>query len=182
MKGHLFYTFLVIFAATAVVTLLGVSGYLTIAEGYLTPLMTAFLVELAAAVVAIFRKASFFEDEGKASREELERVTRKHSEALEQLKNCASTENLLREDIKGLQKDKQKLEQRLEKLDSTRLGIMAILGSTSQDRLGLLRELHLQSDSPEGRLAMSVVGKLVDEGKIEQDPMQPSGYYRLKRS
>lgn len=60
MKTHLFYTFLVIFAATAVITLLGVTNVITIREGYLTGLVTAFLIELAGAVIAIFKSANFF--------------------------------------------------------------------------------------------------------------------------
>ena len=63
MKTHLFYTFLVIFAATSVVTLLGVTSVITIREGYLTALVSAFLIELAGAVIAIFKSADFFASE-----------------------------------------------------------------------------------------------------------------------
>ena len=63
MKTHLFYTFLVIFAATAVVTLLGVTGVIAIQDGYLTALVGAFLIELAGAVIAIFKGADFFASE-----------------------------------------------------------------------------------------------------------------------
>jgi hypothetical protein len=62
MKKHLFYTFLVIFGATAVVALLGVTGVIGIQEGYLTPLVAAFLIELGGAVIAIFKGANFFEE------------------------------------------------------------------------------------------------------------------------
>ena len=60
MKVHLFYTLLVIFAATALVTLLGITGVVHIADGYLTALVTAFLIESAGAVLALFRRAEFF--------------------------------------------------------------------------------------------------------------------------
>ena len=60
MKAHLFYTFLVIFAATAVVTLLGVTGVIAIQDRYLATLMGAFLIELTGAVIAIFKGANFF--------------------------------------------------------------------------------------------------------------------------
>jgi hypothetical protein len=60
MKAHLFYTFLFIFAATALITLLGVTGVVPIQEGYLTALVAAFLIELAGAVIAIFKGADFF--------------------------------------------------------------------------------------------------------------------------
>jgi hypothetical protein len=63
VKAHLFYTFLVIFAATSVVTLLGVTSVLTIRDGYLTALVSAFLIELAGAVIAIFKGADFFASE-----------------------------------------------------------------------------------------------------------------------
>src|SRR5215213_7718800 len=60
MKTALFYTFLVIFAVTTIITLLGIINVLQIREGYLTALVTAFLVELSGAVIAIFRSADFF--------------------------------------------------------------------------------------------------------------------------
>jgi len=63
LKAHLFYTFLVIFAATSVITLLGVTSVITIREGYLTALISAFLIELAGAVIAIFKGADFFASE-----------------------------------------------------------------------------------------------------------------------
>jgi hypothetical protein len=63
LKTHLFYTFLAIFAATSVVTLLGVTNVIPIHGGYLTALVTAFLLELAGAVIAIFKSANFFASE-----------------------------------------------------------------------------------------------------------------------
>jgi hypothetical protein len=63
LKTHLFYTFLVIFAATSVVTLLGVTNVIAIREGYLTGLVSAFLIELAGAVIAIFKTSDFFGSE-----------------------------------------------------------------------------------------------------------------------
>jgi hypothetical protein len=56
----LFYTFLAIFAATAIVTLLGVIGIVTIQGAQLNALLGAFLLELAGAVVVLFRGAPFF--------------------------------------------------------------------------------------------------------------------------
>jgi len=56
----LYYVFLIIFAATSVVTLLGVVGKLSIDQGNLTLLLSAFLIELAGAVIALFRGAPFF--------------------------------------------------------------------------------------------------------------------------
>lgn len=56
----LFYTFLVIFAATAIVTLLGVVKALPIEQENLRWLLGAFLIELTGAVIALFRGAPFF--------------------------------------------------------------------------------------------------------------------------
>ncbi|MGH9427696.1 MAG: hypothetical protein ACRD2L_15505, partial [Terriglobia bacterium] len=63
MKVHLFYAFLAIFAATSIITLLGVTNVIPIREGYLTALVGAFLIELAGAVIAIFKSANFFASE-----------------------------------------------------------------------------------------------------------------------
>ena len=69
MKRHLFYTFLWIFGITSLVTLLGVVGVIKIADGYLWALLSAFLVESAGAVVAIFKRADFLIDD--APRDEI---------------------------------------------------------------------------------------------------------------
>lgn len=63
MKTHLFYLFLAIYVITVALTLLGITGVLPIKDGYLMPLVTAFLIELAGAVVTIFRSADFFSSE-----------------------------------------------------------------------------------------------------------------------
>jgi hypothetical protein len=56
----LFYTFLVVFALTALVTLLGVVGVVSIDPSHLKLLLGAFLIELAGAVITLFRGAPFF--------------------------------------------------------------------------------------------------------------------------
>jgi hypothetical protein len=63
MKRHLFYTFLWIFGITSIITLLGVIGVIKISDGYLSALVSAFLIESAGAVVAIFKRADFFSDD-----------------------------------------------------------------------------------------------------------------------
>ncbi len=60
MITALFYVFLAIFAATAVVTLLGVTKILSIEDKYLKVLLGAFLLELAISVVGVYRSADFF--------------------------------------------------------------------------------------------------------------------------
>lgn len=79
MKKHLFYTFLGIFVATAIVTLLGITKVLIIDDKYLMPLVTALLIELVGAVVAMYKGTNFFDDEnkdeGKVFREEIKPKT-----------------------------------------------------------------------------------------------------------
>lgn len=59
-EDFLFYSFMVIFVATAIVTLLGVVGKIEIAETQLNMLLGAFLIELAGAVVSLFKRTDFF--------------------------------------------------------------------------------------------------------------------------
>src|SRR6266478_2726004 len=63
LKETLFFTFLGIFAATACVTLLGVAQKLKIQSKYLTVLFTALLIELAGAVIGLFKATDFFPKE-----------------------------------------------------------------------------------------------------------------------
>ena len=71
MKRHLFYTFLLIFAATAGVTLLGITNKVTIDEFYLKGLFGALLIELTGAVIGFFKSATkapdFFSEDSKDS-------------------------------------------------------------------------------------------------------------------
>jgi hypothetical protein len=181
MKKHLFYTFLAIFVATAIVTLLGVTGVLRIADGYLTALVGAFLIESAGAVVAMFRTAEFFTDDEKENQDETASVKQELEAAREKLSDAVPLTNRLREEVARLQAENQQLQKRLADVDSFRLRIVGVLGSTSADRSTLLRELNLAADSPERDVALSVIGQLVDEKRIEPDPQMPRGYYRLCR-
>ena len=56
----LFYCFIAIFVATAVVTLLGIIGIIRIPETLLNVLGVGLLVEIAGALVALFRRTDFF--------------------------------------------------------------------------------------------------------------------------
>ena len=62
MKKPFFYTFLAIFAATALLTLLGVADVVKIKEGYLNALFTGLILQLVAAIVGLFRSTRFFGD------------------------------------------------------------------------------------------------------------------------
>ena len=56
----LFYTFLTMFVLTASVTLLGILQVVPIQRVHLSMLLSAFLIELAAAVVGLFKRTEFF--------------------------------------------------------------------------------------------------------------------------
>ena len=62
MKKALFYTFLSVLGVTAVVTLLGITQYLQIQEGYLDKLFYMLIAELIAPVIVLFTKTKFFDD------------------------------------------------------------------------------------------------------------------------
>lgn len=62
MKKPFFYTFLAIFAATAALTLLGMADIIKVRDGYLDGLYYALILELVAAVIALFRSTRFFGD------------------------------------------------------------------------------------------------------------------------
>jgi hypothetical protein len=196
MKKHLFYTFLLIFAVTAAITVLGLVHAIDIADGYLKVLVAAFLIESAAALVAVFRGAEFFKDEDRADKEALDRLKQGHVEALERLQKRTDvaenevkrlyTENQdisknFQAEITRLDQQNQALTDRLQKTDSLRLQILAVLGSMSTDRANILRELHIVPNSPDATLAVSVIGKLVADKEIEVDPGRPIGYYRLRK-
>jgi hypothetical protein len=59
-EAVLFYSFIIIFIVTAAVTLLGVTGRISIPPTQLTMLLGAFLVEVAAAVIALYKRTDFF--------------------------------------------------------------------------------------------------------------------------
>lgn len=65
MKAHLFYTFLLIFIATAIITLLGITKVIFIEEFYLHGLFVSLIIELVGAVIGISKKADFFGESGK---------------------------------------------------------------------------------------------------------------------
>lgn len=58
-RSVLFFTFITIFAATAVLTLLGITNVIPIRDGYLNTLFTSLIVETVGAVITLFRATSF---------------------------------------------------------------------------------------------------------------------------
>ncbi|EIV8480247.1 hypothetical protein M2G96_12305 [Vibrio vulnificus] len=67
MKKHLFYTFLILFIATAVITLAGITRLIPIDEFYLKGLFGSLILELCGAVIFMYRKADFFDDTPKSN-------------------------------------------------------------------------------------------------------------------
>lgn len=63
MKKSLFYTFLIIFVFTALVTLLGITEIIKIKQVYLSKLFYSLIIELVGVVIVLFTKARFFESE-----------------------------------------------------------------------------------------------------------------------
>lgn len=59
-QSALFYSVIGIFVATATITILGVAGIISIDDKYLTPLFTALLIELVAAVIGLFKATDWF--------------------------------------------------------------------------------------------------------------------------
>jgi hypothetical protein len=62
-KTILFVVFMLIFVATAAITLLGILGIISIEKNYLDALFAALLIELVGAVIALYRSANFFKAE-----------------------------------------------------------------------------------------------------------------------
>jgi len=122
----------VVFVATTAVTLWGSPEGWSIKDGYLSGLVTAFLLESAAAVIAVFRKADFFpkEPDGlaalgqdlKDSRGLLPTQTR-NSPSVSQNWRCETRERDSAEKIA--------------RISSLRLRVLAVLGARSTDARGL---------------------------------------------
>lgn len=181
MKRHLFYTLLAIFVATAVVTLLGVTGVVSVRDGYLTALIAAFLVESAGAVVAIFRGADFFSEDEQRHASAVAQVQEEHRQTQERLTQATSLSARLNDDLQRAQEEKELLRGELSRLTTRRLRILALLGAESFDPPGIVRRLELSDDPNERQEVMSVIGALVEAGTIEPDPTR-SGYYQLRKT
>jgi hypothetical protein len=191
MKRHLFYTFLGVFGLTSLVTLMGVTGVIHIADGYLTPLVGAFLLELAGAVIAVFRRAEFFTDDEQKNAQALAQLREQHAEVMAGLQKkqaqreqerIASLTARLQGEIDTLTKEKENLRAQLKKLTSLKLRAWSLFNQAKPISLDtLLTQLRTADNSVNMNDVMSIVGILVEEGKIEGDTMSPGGHYRLKQ-
>ena len=75
MKKALFYTFIGIFIATAVITLLGIAKVLAIDDVYLSKLFYLLIAEVIGSVVSLFTATNFFsEDDPQPTGDNLSRV------------------------------------------------------------------------------------------------------------
>lgn len=63
MKKTLFYTFIFVFGATSIITLLGLINVITIESAYLEKLFYLLIAESVAPVIALFKKTNFFDEE-----------------------------------------------------------------------------------------------------------------------
>ena len=138
MKKHLFYTFLVIFAATALITLLGLIDLVPVREGFLAGLVTAFLIELAGAVIAMFRMAKFFTDD-----ETFAPLTKDRAEANASLDGHDDRVNRLQADVDRIRIECRQLRLEFDQLKSLRRRIRAVLGASSKDAHGAVTDLGL---------------------------------------
>lgn len=169
--------FLAIFVVTAVVTLAGIIGIAKISGGYLTALVTAFLIESAGAVVAIFRKADFFTDDEKQHADTIAQMHRQYDSLQTRLEHADSLNVQLQLDVERISKENHELDEKLAELTSLRSRVLALLGADSMDIHGIANTLDL-NDSGGRKQVQSVIGNLVEEGTIEPDGHKPSGYYR----
>uniref|UniRef100_UPI0032168C66 class I SAM-dependent methyltransferase n=1 Tax=uncultured Draconibacterium sp. TaxID=1573823 RepID=UPI0032168C66 len=64
-KNILLYTFIFVFIATMIVTLLGITKLITIDKEYLDKLFYALLIEAALPVITLFKKTKFFDNDSK---------------------------------------------------------------------------------------------------------------------
>lgn len=63
MKEVLFYVFLAIFVATAIITILGVIRKVDIKPNHLNVLFSALIIELVGSVIGLYKVTNFFDDE-----------------------------------------------------------------------------------------------------------------------
>lgn len=67
MKKALFYTFLAVFAVTALITVMGIAGIMDIKEEYLSKLFYALIIESLAPIITLFKNTDFFSEKVKNS-------------------------------------------------------------------------------------------------------------------
>jgi len=175
-KRLLFFIILAVFIATTAVTLLGLTGYLTIKDEYLRGLVGAFLLESAAAVIAIVRTADFFpkEPDGLAAvTKELEASTRDKTAAENELRTA-------RLRLAALEAEKRTLTEAIADMKSLRLRVLGVLGARSMDVRGAANELAIGARAVDLAELQAVIGSLESDGEIEPDPDSPRGYYRRR--
>jgi hypothetical protein len=87
-----------------------------------------------------------------------------------------------RSEIQRLTEDNQRLRTELETLTSARLRILSVLGADSADSRTIIERLGAANDPHAQNTVLSAIGKLVEDGTIEQDGTRSAGHYRLKKA
>lgn len=178
MKRILFFTILLVWVATTVVTLLGITNVLTISESYLKLLVPAFLVGVGGAILTIFKSGDFFSDEAKKLENEIRLLKDQNAQKAEQIKTLGIETVGLTAQIESINETNKQLSETIGGLKSLRLEIVGLLASDTATPSMILLKLNKK---PEDQSAiMSVLGTLVEDDKIEQNPLA-GGHYRLKK-
>ena len=164
-------------------TLLGLVGFLSVKDNYLPGLVTAFLLESAAAVIAVFRRADFFpaEPDGlAASKRNLDAAREATAAVNVQLSVCQSELANLRTALASLEQENTTLRERIATLTSLRFKVLAVLGARSADARGIARELELGVHPGDLADLQAVIGQLESEREIERDSYSSAGYYKRR--
>jgi len=171
MRQLLFYTVLAVFAATAIVTLLGVTGYISVDPTILKGLVGALLVESAAAIVGLFKATDFFStDDQKTKTGHLNRQ-------IETLEKDLS-DALNRADV--IEKENHTLTERLKASVTLEKRIWAALNSADQVTIETVYRLVGAKNGYEQNEVQAIMGQFLHEGRIK--PSGNTGYYSVTRS
>jgi hypothetical protein len=171
MRQLLFYTVLAIFAATAIVTLLGITGYLSVEPTILKGLVGTLLLESAAAAVGLFKATDFFSlDNEKSTREALNR----------RIETLQSDLSLASNKADNLEEKNNTLEERLRASVALEKRIWAALNSADQVTLETVYRLVGTQSGSERNEVQAIVGQFLQEGRIK--PSGNSGYYSVAKS
>jgi hypothetical protein len=161
MRKHLFYTFLAVFIGTALVTLAGVAGVISIDPGILQALVGVLLLEVAFAIIALFKKTDFAETP----------MTPQDAELA-----------ALRDQVVALSAENEALKSRLGEHRALEDRVWFAINHASimsfEDICGIL---GLQKEDHPARDAVSkILGRWLQEGRIRSSTPNPS-YFQVTK-
>lgn len=172
MQRHLFYTLLIIFTLTAIITLTGVIGAIPIEPIILKGLVGALLLELAGAVVGLFKTTKFFahEDIG-------DKICKMESTILQLQDELSSFKN------KSLQLEQENILLKLRVDESLALEkrVWTALNSSSQVTIRAVYDFLNVVKEEEMKQIQVIIGKLLESGNLRRSTAN-SGYYCAKQS